>query len=378
MRPLALTLALASLLASSACTDANIVRLGDRDGAVDAGPVPDGGCIPGIAENVNDAGCALRRPPPRPRCALHDAGPPPEHVFVLKDFDAYRNDWSMIGYDLDGLCTVDATEGPVECQPPPERMSGGHVLDGTSGIDDAFSSKLVPLLQSAFPEFHDDLKTIQEQGRLTLVLRVSGWNGQANDDQVDVVLAQGVCASAATEAPCTEAMLGTPAWDGTDRIYVSQEAFATMDESLPKFRDQNAYVASRTLVVRLPEGVDFDFASNLRGLPINLTGAVLTADILADGVHLANGILAGRWAAVDVLGAADIALCDESQVDDRIVLASVPSAIASALDVMRESNPGDPTSVTCESLSFAVTFRGVAAQWGGTVAPPTLPDPCAL
>jgi len=360
VRRLVLTVVAAGTL--GACTDANVIRLvGERDGGADAGPTVDAGCG--------------RKPPERPMGA---PGEGPDRFFMLRDFDVFRGDaWRTSGWDLDDLCTTDATEGPVECQPPASR-GAGHVLDGEDGIDDAFGAVIAPALSTVFSGFEEDVAELQSVGRYTLIARVRGWNGMADDDRVEVALSQGVCATAIGEPACTDEAPGSATWDGsgTDVLYPADVAFVGGDPEMPRFEDRTSYVAGRKLVMHIPPGVTFDVAGDVRALVVSLTDGVLTADISADGMALENGILQGRWPRVDLMAATNDALCP-TQPDDMLIARQIPGFLDNAVDVLRQST-GAPPDAECEAITMSVAFRGYAGTFGGLAPTPALPDPCAM
>jgi len=377
-------LLLALGLGAAGCTDALIIDRGTRDGAAadgalgDAGvTVPDGACRPGDAGIVGTPGCDPRRPPPRPDCRPGDAGVNVDLLFALRDVTFKNADWSTDGYDLDGLCTVDGS-APAECAGPGMRE---HVPDGEDGIDNAFARQIVPTLTSAQPSFETDMQARQMEGRFTIILRVEGWNGLNDDPLVEVTIAQGICAAREGEPPCSDDMPGVPAWDGQDLFYAAESSYLDGDETMPLARDPAAYVANRTLVVRLPAGVQLQLAGAGRILGVGLTDATLTG-VLAPGAEtLRDVLLVGRWARTAVLAAVDEGLlCGSDPAghpEDVLARMVLESALDQALDVMRESR-GTMPPVVCESVSLGIGFTGRAGRWGGLVVGPAVPDPCTL
>lgn len=367
----------------TACTDAIIIDRGSRDGApadgstADGGVLPDGACRPGDAGVVGAPGCDLRRPPARPVCPPSDAGVDVSLLFALRDVSFKNTDWATDGYDLDGLCTVDGT-APAECAGPGMRE---HVPDGEGGIDNAFARQIVPILTSAQPSFETDMQARQLEGRFTILLRIDGWNGLPDDPYVEVAFAQGICAAREGDPPCSNDMPGVPAWDGADLFFAGESSFLGGDETMPLALDPAAYVANRTLVVRLPAGVSLQLAGADRILPVGLTDATLTG-VLAPGAEtLRDVLLVGRWARSDVLSAADEGLLcvtdPAGHPEDLIARRALESALDQALDVMRESR-GTMPPAECESVSLGIGFTGWAGRWGGLVAGPMIPDPCTL
>src|SRR5262249_9522403 len=113
-----------------------------------------------------------------------------------------------------------------------------------AGIDE------IPLSQPAFAATTEALF-----GRTTTVFRLRGYNGEANDDRVELAAYSGTTWDNEFEGP-------KPRWDGEDRWNVTSLWLerGQLDVAAPRYRDTHAYVAQHVLVAyldRFPIGSPF-------------------------------------------------------------------------------------------------------------------------
>ena len=191
------------VMASNSCvTDLEIVG---------AGPVGGGGAGGG----AGGESCAKAKVPDPPESAV--AGSDVELVVVLSELsigDDYDPDVGpTVGYDLDDECTC--LGGGEVCN---ARGAAASVCDGPGGRDNALAGVLA-LLGELHPAFDSDQWTQKAQaGESSLLVRVRGYNGEANDEQVEVAVFP---SPGLAEDPCS---VVPPRWDGMDRWPVVDSA----------------------------------------------------------------------------------------------------------------------------------------------------------
>jgi hypothetical protein len=265
-----------------------------------------------------------------------------------------------LGFDLDGVCT--RSSATASCQSPPGAALADFT-DGAGGIDNAsgrFSStwRTTPI--------SDEIRRVEDSGQAANLLRVRGYNGEANDDQVEVSMLVG------TVWPSSKPSSIKPLWDGSD-TWSTTSAFVE-DGALdkPLNVDKNAYVNDHTLVAH--------FASAVLGGPFTnfstVDGVVLSGKLVAQGAGYAleNGVRAGRWPAggffaflTILIAGTPCALTQYSAQYDVYLKAKRACALT---DIRSE---GDDTSMPCDALSFGASLDGVPAKIGDVL--PIEPGP---
>ena len=334
------------------------------------------------APDAAGGGCELARPPDRP--TISDGADVDELIFAIKDvvLDQRDNRWRAIGYDLDGLCS-DEPDPVVECLPP--AVSGPPEIDGERGIDNTFGHNLVPILLAARSDFQTRATSGQNQGLGALLLIVRGWNGERDDPRVEGILSQTVFGSAEAvaepidEIDVSDGMLRIngelrpiPRWDGDDHFWVRSDGFLEGDISQPRLRDDNAYVADGTIVLRLPDRFPLVLGGDQTGVEFVLSDVVFTAELSADGRRIESAVLAGRWAIFDILAAIELAaICPGSS--DYFTLMRL---LDLAADIRGVPGTGGPRA-TCNAISLGLLFEvGAVATIDGLRDGFELPSPC--
>lgn len=353
------------------------------DGGRDAGPdVATGMDVGPDVPIVMPTGCDEGSRLPPPRSAVMGDGP--EVIWGLRDASLNQDGdaWRDIGLNLDGLCSTNPAPR-VECDP--RRETAMPLIDGNQGIDNAFGGEVLPLVNLAFPGLEDTSDAARMFGLGALVLRVRGWNGEANDNRVDVTVGQSVfgVASDGTDTPPeievvdfeprvpgTMDLAPTPVWDGQDWLWLREESFFRGDIEMPLVRDDNAYVSEGKLVVQLPDRVDINFSSEEQGVTVRLTDARIVATI--DGERLSPVVIGGRWSVLDLLSTANtIGVCEGDTEYNLLV-----NQLDTVADVRSQSGTGGP-GVPCDAISVGVTFEGYRVRLAGTEPAPPPPDGCA-
>lgn len=320
----------------------------------------------------------LRKVPPRPTVADGESVQPV--VFALRDVNLNQDGerWREIGLDLDGLDTQ-LPDVQVECVPPDD--SAEPQLDGEEGIDNVFGAELFPVVSLAITDLQMRARENHLNGLGTILLRARDWNGTANDPRLTVELTQ---AAAGTSAdPGTVEFEGfdlvnvsdglappPPNWDGADQFFARDDTYFGGE---PLIRDDNAYIADGTVVMRLPDRVDILFFVGAdAGITVRLTDAYAFAQLDGDLMNLTTATVAGRWRVIDLIESGDnIGVCVGSA--ERTIVENQLDKIA---DVRSTPGTGGP-GVACDAVSLGVTFTGVRANFADLGPSRPLPNPCA-
>ena len=330
---------------------------------------------------MDAATCPLRRPPSRPDVEDSDDGP--EVVFALRNiFLVQGEQWSQTGFDLDGRCSQ-APDFDVECLP---QTAASPEVDGELGIDNSVGHNLLPLVDVVYGGMLQEFVTgAQDGGNGVFLFRVRGYNGEADDPRVDVMVAQSVAGTIPLpddSAPDLTIMGsdiqlpdGTtpppPAWDGKDYFWVRSDTVAGDSLEQPLVRDDNAYVSGHTLVVRPPDRVDIIFSGVGVGVLVNLTDPLFAVDLSEDLQTAPSATFAGRWAVTDILNTAEsIGICQGDAL-----YAATFAALQEAADVRSDPSEGG-SGLPCDAVSIGVTADGIRARIAGVGEPSPRPDMC--
>jgi hypothetical protein len=351
-----------------------------------------GGCasVVGLEHEYEPAavsqGCKHAAWPLRPESTDANADDE-EFVVAWRSLDFGEEDLSggpTVGYDLDGVCSCYGDEGSCVAA----EFVTADTCDGPGGRDNS-AARLIAIIYSVAPGTSSAQTSANiEAGDWSLLVRVRGYNGESEDDQVDVSLYP---SNGLDNDPCVP-MGGTPSWDGNDRWPVPRLALlegsggaggmapdcsGATDGALdsPRWRDDAAYVRDGVLVGVLPEA-GLTITDGNGPLSIVLTEGFLSAHIERDenGWRLSNGLLVGRWGLVDALSIAPRFRVDGEPIcTDHTVYPLLKNAVCSVADITAGvSGP----SAECDAMSFGVAFEAEQAQLGTVVETPPEQYPC--
>lgn len=294
-----------------------------------------------------------------------------------------QNAWQDIGFDIDGVCTASET-CPSE-DPPPSCKAGASALpkDGNYCRDNTFgkleySSALVPQISKTYGLSDDAFNCSLCVGDYTFLIRVTGYNGEANDDNVRIDL---------YPSPGLEKVLP---WDCSQPTWVNQPCFTpdmpwtVLEDTLVEKRggpdlpdskifDSTAYVRESYVVVHLPEDVLFWFPgykSLVVAYPLRIQKGIVVGKLQkgADNVwSISDGVIAGRAKSQDLLnGFRLIGFCD---TNDKANYDLMTTFISDNLDVRADGTYD--SNAPCDALSLGIAFSARQAKAGKleTVAP---------
>jgi hypothetical protein len=332
------------------------------------------------------SGCDNAKWPVRPEAG--DPGDDVEDVVLAwRSVDFGEEDLSSgptVGYDLDDACSCDGDEG--SCLAPD--FVTADTCDGPRGRDNS-AARLFAIIRSVAPDTNSEQTSEYiEAGDWSLLVRLRGYNGQPNDEQVEVSLYP---STGLDDDPC-EPTGRTPNWDGNDRWPVPDIALeggaggsggmapdcSGASELLdsPRWRDDAGYVRDGVLVGALPDA-GLTILDGDGPLSIVLTQGFLSGRLSREEGRwkLSGGLLVGRWSLAEALGIAGRFRVDgEALCTDHPVYELMKNAVCSVADIT--AGVSGPTA-ECDALSFAVGFEAEHAQLGTVFdAPPADPYPC--
>lgn len=281
------------------------------------------------------------------------------------------------GFDLDRVCSccTDCQTDGDACTPPAFATPGAACdVDsaGTStnaGRDNALALVIASfgMVGSRLPVGSQTMTDRAENGQWSLLVRVSGYNGLPDDDQVSVSLFT------------TDGLMAPPVWNGLDVWPIRPDSLASDYALYPDPRDAatvlnpSAYVTGGRLVGVFDgaEGSSNRLSLNLNGgFALTLTTAIFTADLVEgpSGWRLDNGTMGGVWNLTDVfksLSAIRPPLCTD---DSAYVF--FKSRLCQYVDI----RSGPPSPQPCDALSFGLSFTADPIVFG-PVSPPVTPEP---
>jgi hypothetical protein len=298
-------------------------------------------------------------PPP----AVTNAGGTEEFVVAMRSIrlDDPTNG-VMPGLNLDGLCTCDG-EGPSCEAADPNTPKGPCDIAGGRDVSSRliFNGVAYLLLE---PEVSTLYTSFAEAGAWSVLLRVRGYNGADDDDEVEL---------AWFESPGLGA---APSWNGSDVWPVALSSIAGASVEEPRYFDPKAYVTGGKLVASL-SGASMVIAGSgtfLRMQPVKL---LLEARIepTGGGYVLRDGVI-GAWLPVSEVFAMMSSFRDTEGLPfctDANLYAATKELVCTAADVPL----GVPSKdVPCDAISFGAGFEAHPAALGPIAAPPSPSQGC--
>ncbi len=330
-------------------------------------------------------------PEMRPKQGM-DVEQPPIYLGLtsvrLGALDANGNgtdEWQQLGLDLDGVCTNSitcASETRTSCR------SGSAELpfDGELCRDNTFGrlfelAAAVPDLSTTLGVNETDLNCLLWNGAFTIITKVTGYNGMADDDRVrvDFYISPGTETPSPWTCPLAEFANTFPRWlTSTPWRISANELTAPISEAgqLPDstIADADAYVRQGYLAARLPRGSRLGFAGEDDPFPgFDLTfadEAVYTGEISRgrDGTWLVrDGLLAGRILSDDILDSfRAVGFCPTNPL-----YAGLENFVRANADVLGDGTTDDERA--CDALSAGIAFEAAQVRPGQSEVRPARP-----
>ena len=271
-----------------------------------------------------------------------------------------------VGLDLDRTCTCITDKGSCRSE-----FSKEDLCDDKNGIDNAgaklFKSLLAIGAEGAGSVFYTKMA---EQGEWGLLLEISEFNGQADDELVTVSLYP----SPGMNSP------EAPGWNGQDVWPITSSALKDgVSTNQPIYTDTNAYVANNVLVAQIPE-LQFRFSGPNSNLSIKVRSTTVMGllEVVGDGlgVRVTKGVMAGYWTMEDVFGGV-ASLVANGQVlcnNGLLLYNQTKGLLCDFIDIAL--NPPAEGEVVCNGLSFGMAFETYPAKLGAVVPPEPEPSLC--
>jgi hypothetical protein len=327
----------------------------------------DGGCFSAGVPRTE------QRPPPSAAAPL-----PPIYLAIRTmrlgglDPEGARseNAWKDIGLDLDSTCTLsescpaDPAKPSLSCKP-----SGASVpIDGNYCRDNTFGR--LQVIASKVREFSEEYGLSDDAfncalcvGAYNFIIKVSNYDGTANDDDIRVDLYPSTGLEPILPWDCRPGSdWRTHPCFTPDRPMGVQDTALTGPITTPgelpdaKLSDPHAYVKNGYFVVALPADIIFWFPGKralATAFPLKIKKGIATGRLGRgkDGTWvLEDGVIAGRLPSEDMLQSFRlIGLCDP---DPKYV--TVRDFIQTNLDI-RVADPSGPDQ-PCDAISMGVAF----------------------
>lgn len=334
-----------------------IIGIDDRKVGGDGGTVdPEGGGDP----------CAAIGYPLRPDQSTSSASDSIDKYFALFAVDTGTDAGNVIrpwGLNLDQRCTC---PGPNSCA----AVNNKAFCDREAGLDDEGQfvfTTLQGLAATFAPDaaafFSDQLfnKALQS-GVSGLLVRMRGYNGNANDASVQVAIysSPGYVLDAA------------PGWNGMDSWRVDQNYVTSLNLDRPVY-EVAGWVSDYTLVAS-PAQIPI-IVGNSFGQPVHLrldNGYIVAKLDLSNGMPIGmRGTLAGRWKALDFLQGLEV-VPDPTNMNQKLCGASsVYGLISTTVCGHRDINADkglDNANAPCDAVSFGIGFEARVALPGPITA----------
>ncbi|HVU02314.1 MAG TPA: hypothetical protein VHE30_11210 [Polyangiaceae bacterium] len=290
-----------------------------------------------------------------------------------------------VGFDVDGKCTFgtgDALKKGQECNVP---SWGFGVADGPGGTDNALG-QIIQLTRDAIKTFSSEIYSTQlQQGVTNVIVHLTDYNGEANDDQVTVA----TLVSAPFDSP-PRAKGTHPKWDGTDEWPIASDALKDgKNVSDPKFIDKSAYVTNHKIVTKLNTTAMRLVTALTDKLTVNLQVEMTDAHIQCDLVEntamprvwnwvAQNCVLEARWLVNSLLHqlsqfpdpATNLPLCRDANL-----YGTFRDNICNLVDVAQY--PG-ATADDCNAISMGLVFDTKPALIGNVYQVQSPKEPCPV
>lgn len=303
-----------------------------------------------------------------------------------------------VGYNLDDKCTALGPRDTLQPRDPTlteesscnsrlPATSGPIVGDYGGGRDNGLSG-LIALVKARLTEFGTKAYNANiKKGQVSLLIEVRDYNGEANDDDVKIVLY-----SPGAFDSIEENRLQVPQFDGEDRWPVAEDSYNGGIEGDPRFVSERAYVTNSTLVavtadldLRLRIGISNQDVTDLQ---IKFLDPFLTAKISRTDKglwQLTDGVIAARWLTKDLFaelsrfpnpkfypnppdGGENPAFCSNNDF-----YFFVRDYLCSAADIYAGGTAPVPP---CNALSVGIGFSSIQARLGPKVQLAPRENPC--
>lgn len=299
--------------------------------------------------------------------------------------------WQSFGFDLDGMCTNSKSCPEVQnvqaCKPGSDQIP----FDGELCRDNTFASlqpvaAAVPEIGERFGISEMEFNCNLWRGSYTVVTRLSGYNGEANDAdvRVDVYISPGTEREQPWRCPDEDFASRYPIWRLSEKFKVDPTNFvgeAAAEGELPDsdVSDPHGFVRDGYLVFKVPDGAVVRLAGDgtrYRGFALKTYKGIYTSRLerAQDGRwHMHDGMVGGRVLGQDLIKSfRQIGLCQGVGLDG--FYDSVVEYIEQNSDVLADGD-NDPERA-CDAMSFGIGFEGSQLTVGAHEAATPIVECC--
>lgn len=300
----------------------------------------------------------------------------------LPDGTASNEAWTGFGLDLDGICTNSASCPDVQGQVACQSLAPQIPFDGELCRDNIFGSlqpiaAQVPEIGETFGISEDVFNCELWHGTYNIVIRVSGYNGQANDSQVrvDFYISDGLEVPEPWQCPVEDFADTYPVWRTSIPWRIDESTLTGPVEepgTLPDstIADAEAYVRHGYLVAHPPDGALLRLAGHgdpYRGFPLVVQKGLWVGHLLKaqDGTWtIRDGLSVGRIKTEDLIGGfRQVGFCPGAGLD--AFYDSMVSYVNENADVLASGE--NDVEVACDALSLAIAFEAKQLTPGAAV-----------
>ncbi|MDB4995514.1 MAG: hypothetical protein JWM74_2946 [Myxococcaceae bacterium] len=349
-------IALLAILAAGAAACQLLVGIEDRGHAA---PSEDASLdAPLEAEASAPERCHTEHAPPK----LGSAAPGSSDVTLLTAVVALDPSQGQVGLDLDGVCT---------CSPDPGscKTTGAKEHCDTDGGVDNTGAPLFKKLVALSVGNANTVNNLIDIGQLGFVIRVTGYNGFEDDDEVEI------STFVSHGTPLDDAGVPTaPSRDGGVLAYtIDPTTTLTPDAASPEtspFARARGFVRQHRLIL-----TDSRIVVGLGALSMTLTNAVLMATIKPqNGAYaLEDGVMTGRLETKDVLfSLGAFAIQSVPVCPGTATYEGLKAVICNAQDVSSDPKK-DNTGTDCDAISVGITFEARPTKVTGVRSRDVLP-----
>jgi len=299
-----------------------------------------------------------------------------------------KNAWQDLGFDLDGVCTASDTcpsdDPPPGCQSPSSQLvrDGFHCRDNTFGRLE-YSATAVTQLAGTYGLSDDAFNCALCAGQYNFLFRITGYNGEADDDRVRIDIYPSPGLEAPLPLDCRD-----PGWKDKNLCFSADMPWTVQDTSVAEPRggpdlppskvfDDAAYVREGYVVTRLPGETLFWFPgykAAFVSFPVRIQQGLVIGKLARGADRLwtiSDGVIAGRVRREHLIeGFQLIGFCRENEPNNYGLMETF---INENLDVLADGR-SDAKSA-CDAMSLGLGFAARQAR-AGKLEPVAPLEPC--
>lgn len=291
--------------------------------------------------------------------------------------------WRGLGMDLDGMCTRSETCEGQELAPC-KTAGAGVPEDGAYCRDNTFGKMEAEVVAGQSSELglsNDGFNCALCNGDYNLVFRITGYNGQLDDDRIRIDIYPSGGIDRELDWQCVSG--DEVSWHQHDQEcwWKTNEDFTLSPDGLAPqaappggipnavLYDQSAYVREGYVVARLPADALFWFPGSRAvtlAFPLKLQGGIVVGKLAKDEAgawKILDGTVAGRARRSDLLdGFRQLGMCE-----DHPLWGLAQTTLRMNMDLLASGAMDEEAE--CDAMSVGIGFEARQAKVSGKVAP---------